>query len=452
MRELLRSIGVRRTRLGSSLMRGSLGLCILYEYLSLYTQRHYFWGNNGVWPRVDGGDGGVLSLYELSSQAWYFEVVFHVGVILTMLFAMGVGGRVTTIAVYCLTSSIQNANPLILDGGDNVVRIVLFFMMFSTSRIALRNENQIGGNGASVRGAFHNLAVLAIVVQLCFLYCSTGLYKAMGEMWQSGTALYYILRVHWFSWPGVSDVIYESVYAVVVLTYGTILFEIAFPFLLLNTFTRWTAIGLGISMHVGIALYMGLIGFSWAMISLYFLLLTDDEYERLTVAARKASEKIVALKSARPGDAAGVDVILYDGVCGLCNGFIAFVLKRNETLKISSMQSDVGRRVILAQGRDPERLEAMYVVADYGSSGARCLEGADAVLYTVGRLGVGWRALTLALRVVPRSALNATYRRVAGRRRLFFGSCSCGVEDSRRYGDRVLSGDEEGDVARGRST
>ncbi len=96
------------------------------------------------------------------------------------------------------------------------------------------------------------------------------------------------MRVQAFTWPGVSELLYRNPYIVVVLTYGTILFEIVFPFLLFNRWSRWIAVVAGIVFHTGIALFMGLVTFSWSVLSLYPFLLTDREYEWMTTRARRA--------------------------------------------------------------------------------------------------------------------------------------------------------------------
>ena len=42
----------------------------------------------------------------------------------------------------------------------------------------------------------------------------------------------------------------------------------------------------------------------------------------------------------RCGHRTGAAVVLYDGACGLCNGFVPFVLARNRTFSVASMQSE----------------------------------------------------------------------------------------------------------------
>lgn len=56
----------------------------------------------------------------------------------------------------------------------------------------------------------------------------------------------------------------------------------------------------------------------------------------------------------RCGRRTGAAVVLYDGACGLCNGFVPFVLARNRTFSVASMQSDVGRRILVRHNKGRE--------------------------------------------------------------------------------------------------
>ena len=62
-------------------------------------------------------------------------------------------------------------------------------------------------------------------------------------MWQSGTALYYVLRTGEFGWPGYAELIYLNVPLMVALTYLTVAFQVSFPFLdfIKIRFDFWTA-------------------------------------------------------------------------------------------------------------------------------------------------------------------------------------------------------------------
>ena len=56
-----------------------------------------------------------------------------------------------------------------------------------------------------------NVAWLALVAQVCILYCTSGLAKVQGRLWQEGTAVYYVLRSAEFSeWPALSEVVFSN--------------------------------------------------------------------------------------------------------------------------------------------------------------------------------------------------------------------------------------------------
>lgn len=156
---------------------------------------------------------------------------------------------------------------MLLDGGDNLLIIVLAYLMAvdcsgRKSRGTARQGafSRDGALGRSVT-LLHNVALLAIIAQVCVLYLTSAMYKIQGELWQNGTALYYIMRVQDFTLPGVSELLYRDPFVVTAATYGTVLFQLAFPFLLLHRWTRAFALAGAIAMHGGIALLMGLVTF-----------------------------------------------------------------------------------------------------------------------------------------------------------------------------------------------
>src|SRR5262249_16983162 len=66
---------------------------------------------------------------------------------------------------------------------------------------------------------------------------------------------------------------------------------------------------------------------------------------------------------------AGQHLILYDGVCGLCNGFVKFLLPRDPrgVFDFASLQSEFARSVLRKYGKDPKALDVMYAIENYRS-------------------------------------------------------------------------------------
>ncbi|MDT3397651.1 HTTM domain-containing protein [Streptomyces sp. B1866] len=114
----------------------------------------------------------------------------------------------------------------------------------------------------------HNGALLVIMGEVCLLYSSAGWYKIQGSRWQDGTALYYPMHLHYFTpWPALGDLLVASGTVVMVITYGTVIAQVAFPFTLLNRRVKNVMLVLMISEHLAIAILLGLPFFSLAMIA-----------------------------------------------------------------------------------------------------------------------------------------------------------------------------------------
>ncbi|MEU8757570.1 HTTM domain-containing protein [Streptomyces sp. NPDC048659] len=114
----------------------------------------------------------------------------------------------------------------------------------------------------------HNAALVVIMAEVCLIYATAGWYKVQGSRWQDGTALYYPLKLDYFSpWPALSDLLGSSGLMVLLLTYGTVIVQVAFPFTLFHRKVKNVLLAVMMLEHAGIALLLGLPFFSLAMIS-----------------------------------------------------------------------------------------------------------------------------------------------------------------------------------------
>ncbi|MET7365574.1 HTTM domain-containing protein [Streptomyces sp. NPDC005566] len=114
----------------------------------------------------------------------------------------------------------------------------------------------------------HSAALVVIMAEVCLIYATAGWYKIQGSRWQDGTALYYPLKLDYFTpWPGLSGLLASSALAVMVLTYATVIVQVAFPFTLFNRRVKNVLLVVMIGEHAGIAVLLGLPFFSMAMIA-----------------------------------------------------------------------------------------------------------------------------------------------------------------------------------------
>lgn len=114
----------------------------------------------------------------------------------------------------------------------------------------------------------HNAALVVIMAEVCLIYATAGWYKIQGSRWQDGTALYYPLKLEYFTpWPALSGLLAASGLMVLVLTYATVFVQVAFPFTLFNRKVKNVLLVAMIAEHAGIAVILGLPFFSLAMIA-----------------------------------------------------------------------------------------------------------------------------------------------------------------------------------------
>ena len=276
---------------GAALLRIALGTNMLVLYALHFRQRGFIWGDNGVLPRyVFDPYVGIrhsLSLYQLGKSDTLHEILFFGGMGATALFISGFAPRLMSVVFFIFTWSLYTRNEIILDGGDNLLILVAFFLMFvDTSRNPTNVPYEIRKN--RFVALIHNFGVAAIVAQISILYFTSATAKIMGHKWQDGTAIYYVLRTSEFNLSPLTQIILHNAALCVVLTYSTIILQVAFPFLIWNKALKYPVILAAFTFHVAIAYFMGLVWFSLTLLSCEFILISDKVYEQLFSMLRTA--------------------------------------------------------------------------------------------------------------------------------------------------------------------
>ncbi|HVQ36592.1 MAG TPA: DCC1-like thiol-disulfide oxidoreductase family protein [Pyrinomonadaceae bacterium] len=124
-------------------------------------------------------------------------------------------------------------------------------------------------------------------------------------------------------------------------------------------------------------------------------------------------------------------IVLYDGVCGLCNRLNQFLLVRDthDRFRFASLQSDLAAALLKRHGVDSSDLNTVYVVLDYNQPGERLLARSDAIMHVVSQLDGFWKLAGVG-RVLPRVLRDGMYKAVARNRYRIFGKHeSCMMPD-----------------------
>ena len=121
--------------------------------------------------------------------------------------------------------------------------------------------------------------------------------------------------------------------------------------------------------------------------------------------------RLVAPSNASP-------IVLFDGVCNLCDRSVQFILDRDPTgvFRFASLQSDTGRALLVDHQIDPDALASIVVV-----DGETAYTRSDAALRIAKDLRFPWNALW-GLRIVPRFLRDAVYELIARNRYRWFGT------------------------------
>jgi predicted DCC family thiol-disulfide oxidoreductase YuxK len=144
---------------------------------------------------------------------------------------------------------------------------------------------------------------------------------------------------------------------------------------------------------------------------------------------------MTVLPAQAPPPVQGVHLVLYDGVCGLCNRLLKFLLGHDHrsVFRFASLQSATGKAMVARWGGDPEDLSSFYVVVDFRTPQARIVTKSDAAFFVARELGWPW-TLARAARVLPLALRNRLYDVIARNRYRVFGryeQCLIPSEESR---------------------
>lgn len=110
-------------------------------------------------------------------------------------------------------------------------------------------------------------------------------------------------------------------------------------------------------------------------------------------------------------------VILFDGVCNLCNSSVNFVIDRDtqNQFKFASLQSEFGQEKVQRLGKDPGQLNSIVLI-----EGDRFYRKSTAALRIARRLSGGW-PLLFAFVIIPPFLRDMAYDFIAKNRYRWFG-------------------------------
>lgn len=121
-------------------------------------------------------------------------------------------------------------------------------------------------------------------------------------------------------------------------------------------------------------------------------------------------------------------ILLFDGLCNLCNGSVNFILKRDKQgkFKFASLQSEIGNMLCKQHNIDTNVIDSIVLIKN-----DKVFIKSAAVLEILKDLPIGWRVLRIGI-ILPKFARDWMYDLIAKHRYRIFGKkdeCPIPTED-----------------------
>lgn len=286
------------------LFRKVLYVFLLLNALSLLPIAEEVFGYHGIvgtsgWdtsqPWYLQGSKGLVNLlshpinHTYSWLFWCF-VFGQIGVLICGLF--NIWPKLMSVAVYFFTINLFIKGYLMFTGGEALVGILLFYLMFIQESDPKTRKKTGEPVFTDLQNVLNNTFYWIMLIQICVLYFFSTLYKLIDPYWLSGDAMQYISRIDAFSSGGLRYLFADNPTLSAIATYFTLIYQGLFPVLVWFKKIKLPFLLLGVLFHLGIAFGMGIFTFGIIMILTYLLFLEDNQIEKIkTVFKRNLRSK-----------------------------------------------------------------------------------------------------------------------------------------------------------------
>lgn len=274
-------------------MRIGLGLCILGDVGTRFASRTAFYTDEGVLPRSlvarQIEDAPHLSLYFWSGEAWWPALLLGITALLATSFLLGLFTRICNVALWLLLASLHARNGAVLQGGDSILLLGLFWSFFLPLDQAWSYARTARTEPRPPRLVL-NAGTLAFVLQLFAIYFVSGVLKSRMAYWRRGEGVYNALSADHFVTP-FGEWLYQFEGLLTAMTHGTLVLELVLPFLLFVPLwfgpLRTALVVLFIGFHAGLGASLDLGLFPWVSAAVWLVALPSWFWDHAERAVRR---------------------------------------------------------------------------------------------------------------------------------------------------------------------
>ncbi|MGI9552603.1 MAG: thiol-disulfide oxidoreductase DCC family protein [Aurantibacter sp.] len=114
----------------------------------------------------------------------------------------------------------------------------------------------------------------------------------------------------------------------------------------------------------------------------------------------------------------GKKIVLFDGVCHLCNRTVQRIIKRdkNDVFRFAALQSEVGKKLVAERNIDTSKVDSFILIEP-----ERAYYVKSSAALTIGKHLKGYRTISKVLDLIPSGLRNIVYDFVARNRYKWYG-------------------------------
>jgi predicted DCC family thiol-disulfide oxidoreductase YuxK len=389
--------------------RIGIGAALFFHYAFATPYLFDFWGDAGLMPRAvvlkDSTDPWVQSVFFYFNAPWQW-IAFH-SLFLFCCAAFTAGWRTSWVKWIVLIGQVSydHRNPALTYGVDWILGSLLLILCLapigqaaSLDRVrALRaaKRSNLDATLPPFSSRWTGACTRLMQIQMATLFFYSAVSKLGRYDWLDGSALWTVFTLDEHYSPAILHVLSSQYWLVNAGTYGTILIEIAFPFLIWQERTRPYLLAAALFLHAQFAVLLGLYYFSFVMMMGHMSFIRPEWLRSLGSAWKRKF---------------GEMEMIYDGKCGFCVRSMAWFLAFDGLGQVKTRNFRTNPSPVVS---DAQVEKALYLVLPDG----RALPGFYAYRYVVLRVpGLWWQIPFFYVPVLSRLAGVPIYNWVAGNR------------------------------------
>jgi hypothetical protein len=224
--------------------------------------------------------------------------------------ALGLGwhARLASVLVVTTMTALHLRNPLILNSGDTLLRLVGIYIMLAPSGAAISLDQWRRSRNFWQVAARTPWALRLVQLQLTVMYLSTVLAKLVSGSWLAGTAMWSVWHLEELHRLNMVPVALSAPWIVPVVSVGTVVVEISLGLLVWSRRLRPWVLLIGVLFHLAIEATM-LVGlFSWLVVVTYIAFIPPEVGDRVVAVLRdRVRARAVSAGGQSPSSSASVE-------------------------------------------------------------------------------------------------------------------------------------------------